>query len=113
MLYTKKTHLLLCSQESLSSITHSSTLDFFNTYVVLIRIIRWSTSVENKDAEKEIHNLLAESYRSQNSFGKAQSHYLRGTKVDDFCDMLCLWSKTVLPSERDLLITRAVLQLNH
>ncbi len=39
----------------------------------------------------------------------AQRHYLRSNDPEGFSAMLCQWGDEVYPSEKDLLITRAVL----
>jgi len=74
--------------------------------------LKWcsSSAVENKEGISLIHDLLAESYYKQKEFGKAQIHFLRGNKPELFAEMLVKWSLSVLHSERDLLIARAVLQ---
>ena len=68
---------------------------------------------ERQECEKVnvlLHTKLAESYANQKEFAEAAVHFIRGDDADSFGKMLVEWSQEGNPSERDLFITRAVLQ---
>jgi len=72
--------------------------------------IRWSAQMDpNKVGNPIFHDALALSFYEQKDYGKAQRHFLRGTKPHEFARMLVEWSLESYPSERDLIIARSVL----
>lgn len=55
--------------------------------------------------------LLARAYRQAGDFTHAAKHFLHSEKPAEFADALYNWSKQGYPSESDLYLARAVLQL--
>lgn len=71
----------------------------------------WSASHgKNKQGEPLLYNLLGKLFYKHKNYGKAQKYYIRGTEIDEFVSMLTEYASSVLPSEVDLIIARAVLQ---
>jgi len=73
--------------------------------------IRWSIEQgDNKFGTPELHTAFAISYQRQKEFGKSLKHFVKGNDPKQFANMLAEWSSETYPGERDLLISRAVLQ---
>jgi hypothetical protein len=67
---------------------------------------------KNKYGEPVLHSLVADWFAQNKEYGYAQRHYIRSDSPDKFAVMLVLFAKEGHPSEADLFIARAVLQLS-
>uniref|UniRef100_A0A6B2LCG3 Golgi to ER traffic protein 4 n=1 Tax=Arcella intermedia TaxID=1963864 RepID=A0A6B2LCG3_9EUKA len=73
--------------------------------------VNWSSRKENNDqGAPELHNAFAKFYDEKGHFSYAQMHYLRGTEEEAYAEMLVKWTQSGYPLEKELFITRAVLQ---
>lgn len=72
---------------------------------------RWSAAKGSRQrGDPELQLLLARTYRDIEDYAGASKHYLHTEQPIEFAQMLSKWSETGFESERDLYLTRAVLQ---
>ncbi|KAG7383318.1 Golgi to ER traffic protein 4 [Phytophthora pseudosyringae] len=74
--------------------------------------VKWS-AVEGarKRGDPELQLLLARAYRSAGDFTHAMKHFLHAENPQELAEALFQWSTQGYPSESDLYLARAVLQL--
>jgi len=79
--------------------------------------IKYTIEKKDKVAEERLRSTAAISFwKLQHEFFRAQEHFLHCSvsQIDSFVQMLAEWAQELTPSERDLLIVRAVLSyLSH
>ncbi|GLE02066.1 hypothetical protein PINS_up010904 [Pythium insidiosum] len=80
--------------------------------VVLKHAVKWSAAEgSRKRGDPELQLLLARAYHRAGDFQHATKHFLHAEQPVEFASVLFEWSKTGYPSEADLFVARAVLQL--
>ncbi|CAH0489146.1 unnamed protein product [Peronospora farinosa] len=74
--------------------------------------VKWS-AIEGarKRGDPELQLLLARAYQTAEEFSNAMKHFLHAENPQELAEMLFQWSTLGYPSESDLYLTRAVLQL--
>ncbi|CAI5716710.1 unnamed protein product [Hyaloperonospora brassicae] len=74
--------------------------------------VKWSAvKGARKRGDPELQLLLARAYCMTGDFPHAMKHFLHAETPEELADALFQWSKTGYPSESDLYLARAVLQL--
>ncbi|XP_065898638.1 Golgi to ER traffic protein 4 homolog [Dysidea avara] len=76
--------------------------------------LKWSSMVceEHKYGHPRIHQLVASTYWKEKDYARARDHFLYASKPEEYGSMLVEFAcKKGYPSEADLFITQAVLQL--
>ncbi|ETK78310.1 hypothetical protein F441_15930 [Phytophthora nicotianae CJ01A1] len=80
--------------------------------VVLKNAVKWSAEEgARKRGDPELQLLLARAYRTAGDFTHALKHFLHAETPQELADALFQWSTQGYPSESDLYLARAVLQL--
>eukprot|EP00029_Vermamoeba_vermiformis_P006292 TRINITY_DN2426_c0_g1_i1.p1 TRINITY_DN2426_c0_g1~~TRINITY_DN2426_c0_g1_i1.p1 ORF type:complete len:273 (+),score=48.06 TRINITY_DN2426_c0_g1_i1:88-906(+) len=83
---------------------HPKKKSFINT------ALKWSSKPENNNqGDPTLRTCFAHHFQAMQDYEVAQKHYLRSNDAEGFANMLIQWGEEVYPSEKDLLITRAVL----
>ncbi|KAG6611125.1 uncharacterized protein IUM83_15915 [Phytophthora cinnamomi] len=79
---------------------------------VLKNAVKWSAAEgARKRGDPELQLLLARAYRTAGDFSHAMKHFLHAENPQELADTLFQWSTQGYPSESDLYLARAVLQL--
>ncbi|CAI5740694.1 unnamed protein product [Peronospora destructor] len=74
--------------------------------------VKWSAMEgPRKRGDPELQLLLARAYQTAEEFSNALKHFLHAENPQELAEMLFQWSTLGYPSESDLYLTRAVLQL--
>ncbi|EEY68586.1 uncharacterized protein PITG_17700 [Phytophthora infestans T30-4] len=80
--------------------------------VFLKNTVKWSAEEgARKRGDPELQLLLARAYRTAGDFTHALKHFLHAENPQELADTLFQWSTQGYPSESDLYLARAVLQL--
>ncbi|KAL3658308.1 hypothetical protein V7S43_016696 [Phytophthora oleae] len=80
--------------------------------VFLKNAVKWSTAEgARKRGDPELQLLLARAYRTAGNFTHALKHFLHAENPQELAEALFEWSLKGYPSESDLYLARAVLQL--
>lgn len=80
--------------------------------VVLKNAVKWSAAEGARmRGDPELQLLLARAYRTAGDFTHALKHFLHAENPQELADTLFQWSEQGYPSESDLYLARAVLQL--
>ncbi|EGZ13386.1 hypothetical protein PHYSODRAFT_316672 [Phytophthora sojae] len=80
--------------------------------VFLKNAVKWSAAEgARKRGDPELQLLLARAYRTAGDFTHAMKHFLHSENPQELADALFQWSTQGYPSESDLYLARAVLQL--
>ncbi|KAE9020499.1 hypothetical protein PR003_g13527 [Phytophthora rubi] len=79
---------------------------------VLKNAVKWSVAEgARKRGDPELQLLLARAYRTAGDLTHAMKHFLHAENPQELADALFQWSTEGYPSEADLYLARAVLQL--
>ncbi|OWY97101.1 hypothetical protein PHMEG_00032456 [Phytophthora megakarya] len=80
--------------------------------LVLKNAVKWSAAEgARKRGDPELQLLLARAYRTAGDFTAAMKHFLHAENPQELAEALFQWSTQGYPSESDLYLARAVLQL--
>ncbi len=78
--------------------------------------LKWSrlcgrNPTEKQNGSTEIHKMQANAFLIKKEYARAIKHFILADSPDDLSECLYQWGQQVYPSEKDLTITRGVLQL--
>ncbi|KAL4139304.1 hypothetical protein PRIC2_002802 [Phytophthora ramorum] len=80
--------------------------------LVLKNAVKWSAAHgARKRGDPELQLLLARAYRTSGDFTHAMKHFLHAENPQELAEVVFEWSTKGYPSESDLYLARAVLQL--
>jgi len=73
--------------------------------------LKWVIDQKNKDAEQQLLNTFGKLLLNGKDYGRSYQYLIKTENIDDLVMLLVEWTQQSLPTERDLFVTRAVLNL--